>query len=116
MGKQKTEKIIKQETPAQRLSGIIKSCRQIMRKDKGMNGDADRLPMLTWIMFLKFLDDNEQLQEMNAKLENKKYKLSISEHYRWRDWAKDKNLTGDDLIACCIQVINANLKYCCNGV
>ncbi len=41
-------------TPAQRLSGIIKSCRNIMRKDKGMNGDADRLPMLTWIMFLKF--------------------------------------------------------------
>jgi len=41
-------------TPAQRLSGIIKSCRQIMRKDKGMNGDADRLPMLTWIMFLKY--------------------------------------------------------------
>lgn len=100
MGKATTQKkVVKQETPAQRLSGIIKSCRQIMRKDKGMNGDADRLPMLTWIMFLKFLDDNEQLQEMNAKLENKKYKPSISEPYRWRDWAKNKNLTGDDLIA-----------------
>ena len=99
MGKAKTQKkIVKQETPAQRLSGIIKSCRQIMRKDKGMNGDADRLPMLTWIMFLKFLDDNEQLQEMNSKLENKKYKPSISEPYRWRDWAKNKNLTGDDLL------------------
>lgn len=95
----KQEKTAKQETPAQRLSGIIKSCRQIMRKDKGMNGDADRLPMLTWIMFLKFLDDNELLQEMNAKLENKKYKPSISEPYRWRDWAKNKNLTGDDLLA-----------------
>ncbi len=92
-------RLIKVETPAQRLSGIIKSCRQIMRKDKGMNGDADRLPMLTWIMFLKFLDDNEQLQEMNAKLENKKYKPSISEPYRWRDWAKNKNLTGDDLLS-----------------
>ncbi len=99
MAKKKNEKIVKQITLAQRLSGIIKSCRQIMRKDKGLNGDADRLPMLTWIMFLKFLDDNEQLQEMNSKLENKKYKPSISEPYRWRDWAKDKNLTGDDLIA-----------------
>jgi type I restriction-modification system DNA methylase subunit len=100
MGKATTQKkVIKQETPAQRLSGIIKSCRQIMRKDKGINGDADRLPMLTWIMFLKFLDDNELLQEMNAKLENKKYKPSINEPYRWRDWAKDKNLTGDDLVA-----------------
>lgn len=49
--KEKTIKVVKQETPAQRLSGIIKSCRNIMRKDKGMNGDADRLPMLTWIMF-----------------------------------------------------------------
>lgn len=69
-----------------------------MRKDKGMNGDGDRLPMLTWIMFLKFLDDNEQLQELNAQLENKKYKPAIEYPYRWRDWAKDKNLTGDDLL------------------
>lgn len=71
-----------------------------MRKAKGeMNGDADRLPMLTWIMFLKFLDDNEQLQEVNAKLEGKKYKPAIASPYRWRDWAKDKNLTGDDLVS-----------------
>lgn len=99
MAKNKKEKIVKHETPAQRLSGIIKSCRNIMRKDKGMNGDGDRLPMLTWIMFLKFLDDNEQLQEMNAQLEGKKYKPAIANPYRWRDWAKDKNLTGDDLLA-----------------
>jgi type I restriction enzyme M protein len=92
-------KIEKQETPAQRLSGIIKSCRQIMRKDKGMNGDADRLPMLTWIMFLKFLDDNEQLQEVTAQLEKKQYKAAIENPYRWRDWAKDTNLTGVDLLA-----------------
>ena len=53
-----------------------------MRKDKGMNGDGDRLPMLTWIMFLKFLDDNENLQEVNAQLEGKKYKSAIAEPYR----------------------------------
>lgn len=99
MIKKKTLKIAKQETTAQRLSDIIKSCRNIMRKDKGMNGDADRLPMLTWIMFLKFLDDNENLQEVNSKLEAKKYKPAIAEPYRWRDWAQDKNLTGDDLLA-----------------
>ena len=34
-----------------------------MRKDKGLNGDLDRLPMLTWIMFLKFLDDMERHEE-----------------------------------------------------
>ncbi len=42
-------------TTAQRLSSIVKSCRDIMRKDKGLNGDLARLPMLIWIMFLKFL-------------------------------------------------------------
>lgn len=98
MVKKKEVKEIKKETPGQRLSGIIKTCRNTMRKDKGMNGDGDRLPMLTWIMFLKFLDDNEQLQELNAGLESKKYKSAIESPYRWRDWAKDKNLTGDDLL------------------
>lgn len=98
MAKTKKEKPIVIETPAQRLSGIIKTCRNIMRKDKGMNGDGDRLPMLTWIMFLKFLDDNENLQEINAQLEGKKYKSAIAEPYRWRDWAKDTNLTGNDLL------------------
>lgn len=37
-----------------------------MRKDKGLNGDLDRLPMLTWIMFLKFLDDMEQIAEQEV--------------------------------------------------
>ncbi|MDR2653481.1 MAG: type I restriction-modification system subunit M [Prevotellaceae bacterium] len=95
--KRKKEK--KPETTAQRLSGTIKSCRDIMRKDKGMNGDADRLPMLTWIMFLKFLDDNEQLQEVNAQLAGKEYKPTIESPYRWKDWAMNINLTGDDLLA-----------------
>ena len=43
-------------TTAQSLGSLLKSARDIMRKDKGLNGDLDRLPMLTWIMFLKFLD------------------------------------------------------------
>ena len=43
-------------TTAQSLSTLLKSVRDIMRKDKGLNGDLDRLLMLTWIMFLKFLD------------------------------------------------------------
>ena len=49
----------KKKTPAlttsQQLASILKSARDIMRKDKGLSGDADRIPMLTWIMFLKFL-------------------------------------------------------------
>ena len=50
-------------------------------------------------MFLKFLDDSETLQETQAAPKNKKYKPAIEAPYRWRDWAKDKNLTGDDLLA-----------------
>lgn len=94
----KKKNTVQKETKAQKLSGIVKTCRQIMRKDKGLNGDADRLPMLTWIMFLKFLDDNEQMQEVNAELKGQKYKSTIASPYRWRDWAKDVNLTGDDLL------------------
>ena len=55
-------------TTAQQLGSIVKSARDIMRKDKGLNGDLDRLPMLTWIMFLKFLDDMEQVRETEAAL------------------------------------------------
>jgi type I restriction enzyme M protein len=51
------------QTTAQSLSSLLKSARDIMRKDKGLNGDLDRLPLLTWIMFLKFLDDLEQQRE-----------------------------------------------------
>ncbi len=75
------------QTTAQQLSSLIKSARDIMRKDKGLNGDLDRLPMLTWIMFLKFLDDLEQLEDTKAKLGGKKYKTAIGAPYRWRDWA-----------------------------
>src|SRR5256885_307666 len=55
-------------TTAQSLGALLKSARDIMRKDKGLNGDLDRLPMLTWIMFLKFLDDLELQRECETKL------------------------------------------------
>ena len=74
-------------TTAQRLSSIVKACRDIMRKDKGLNGDLDRLPMLTWIMFLKFLDDMEQIREEEAKMSGKRFRPALEPPYRWRDWA-----------------------------
>src|SRR3990170_4298844 len=86
-------------TTAQRLSSIVKSCRDIMRKDKGLNGDLDRLPMLTWIMFLKFLDDMEQIAEQEAKMAGKRFRPALESPYRWRDWAaKADGITGDELI------------------
>ena len=70
-----------------------------MRKDKGLNGDLDRLPLFTWVMFLKFLDDMEQIREQEAMLSGAKYKTDIEKPYRWRDWAAPEDgFTGEDLI------------------
>jgi type I restriction enzyme M protein len=97
------------DTSPQRLSSVVKSVRDIMRKDKGLNGDADRLPMLTWMMFLKFLDDLERTHEAEATINGRAYRALIEEPYRWRNWASptqeslfEKKFippTGDDLIA-----------------
>ncbi len=88
------------QTTAQQLGSLIKSARDIMRKDKGLNGDLDRLPLLTWIMFLKFLDDQEQLRETEAELSGERFRPAIEPPYRWRDWAAGENgMTGETLIA-----------------
>lgn len=99
MAKHKQPNALSPATTAQQLGSLVKSARDIMRKDKGLNGDLDRLPMLTWIMFLKFLDDMEQLREAEAKLRGEKFKPAIEAPYRWRDWAaKEEGITGDELI------------------
>lgn len=87
-------------TTAQALGSLLKSARDLMRKDKGLNGDLDRLPLLTWIMFLKFLDDLETEREEEAALAGKKFRAAIEPPYRWRDWAADpQGITGDELLA-----------------
>jgi type I restriction enzyme M protein len=77
----KTNDIIP-KTTAQQLGSLIKSARDIMRKDKGLNGDLDRLPMLTWIMFLKFLDDMERIKETEEELAGRRFKSSVEPEYR----------------------------------
>jgi type I restriction enzyme M protein len=87
----------KTQTTAQRLNSIIKSCRDIMRKDRGLSSDVDRLPQLTWLMFLKFLDDLEKTEEL---VHGEKYQSLVPAPYRWRDWASEKTgLTGEELVA-----------------
>jgi type I restriction enzyme M protein len=87
------------QTTAQRLDSIIKSARKIMRKDKGLNGDLDRLPMLTWIMFLKFLGDMEHIEQEKAAMSGKRFRGAIEAPYRWRDWAAEEaGITGPDLL------------------
>lgn len=97
MPKRTTKQTDKSVTTAQKLGSVVKSARDIMRTDKGLNGELDRLPQLTWIMFLKLLDDSEKLHEAEAKLEGIDYKPTIKPPYRWRDWAANEDFTGDKL-------------------
>ena len=87
-------------TTRENLSALIGTARKILRKDKGLNGDVDRLPLLTWVMFLKFLDDLEIMHEEEAELDGKRYQPIIEAPYRWRDWAaREDGVTGDELLA-----------------
>ena len=82
------------------LSSLIKSARDIMRKDAGLNGDLDRLPQLSWILFLKCFDDLEQRREAEAEMAGEAYKMVIPKNFRWRDWAADadRGRTGPELL------------------
>ena len=87
-------------TTAQRLGSLLKSARDLLRKDKGLNGDLDRLPLLTWAMFLKFLDDQERAREEEAELAGERFRPTVEAPYRWRDWAANpQGITGDELLA-----------------
>jgi type I restriction enzyme M protein len=83
-------------TAKAQLSAATKRARDIMRKDAGLNGDLDRIPQLSWIMFLKCFDDMEQRREVTEK----KYRPAIEPPYRWRDWAADpdRGRTGEPLL------------------
>jgi type I restriction enzyme M protein len=66
------------------LSSTIKSIQDIMRKDDGVDGDAQRLGQLTWMLFLKVFDQREEEWEDD----NARYQSPIPERFRWRSWAK----------------------------
>ena len=77
------------------LSTTIKTIQDIMRKDAGVDGDAQRISQLVWMLFLKIFDDREAEREI---LEDK-YKSPIPKKLRWRNWAADEEgMTGDDLL------------------
>tara|TARA_A100001015_G_C15039254_1_gene738469 strand:- start:938 stop:2398 length:1461 start_codon:yes stop_codon:yes gene_type:complete len=76
------------------ISTTIKSIQDIMRKDVGVDGDAQRLSQLVWMLFLKIFDDRETQWEIL----NDNYKSPLPEKYRWRNWASDpEGLTGESL-------------------
>ena len=80
------------------LSGFVKRLRDIMRNDAGINGDAQRIEQIAWMLFLKVYDAKEQDWEWD----DEDYVSIIPEECRWANWAHDdksgKAMTGDDLL------------------
>jgi len=77
------------------ISGIIESIRKIMWTDTGLNGDAQRIEQLGWMLFLKiFCDKDKELEMLNDK-----YISPISKNLQWENWAgNDEGMTGDELL------------------
>lgn len=77
------------------ITSVIKSIQDIMRKDAGIDGDAQRLGQLSWLLFLKIFD----AQEEELEFEQDNYRLPIPERLLWRNWAADaEGITGDTLL------------------
>ncbi|TDC58292.1 SAM-dependent DNA methyltransferase [Actinomadura sp. KC345] len=77
-----------------RLGSVIKSARDIMRKDAGLNGDLDRLPLLSWLLFLRAFDALEKQREAYED----DFRPAIDPEFQWSTWANDENITGDELL------------------
>jgi type I restriction enzyme M protein len=76
------------------ISTTIKTIQDIMRKDAGVDGDAQRISQLVWMLFLKIFDDREKEYELMEE----NYISSIPKKLRWRNWAADpEGMTGDEL-------------------
>lgn len=77
------------------LSPVIKSIQDVMRQDAGINGDAQRIEQMVWLLFLKVFDAQEEELEFTRD----DYKSPIPEDLRWRNWAADpEGITGDTLL------------------
>lgn len=80
------------------LSNFVKRLRDIMRNDAGINGDAQRIEQIAWLLFLKVYDTKEE----DWEFDDDAYESIIPEECRWRNWAVDNGkgtaLTGDDLL------------------
>lgn len=81
-------------TTQQRLASIIKSARDLMRTDPGLNGDLDRIPQLAMVLFLKAFDDMEEQRPLTEP----GYQPVLPKKLRWRTWAGDRRFTGPDFL------------------
>lgn len=79
------------------ISGFVKRIRDIMRNDAGINGDAQRIEQIAWMLFLKVYDSKEN----DWEFDDSDYESIIPEQCRWRNWAHEesgKGMTGDALL------------------
>src|SRR4051794_22586857 len=78
------------------VRNTVKSIQDLMRKDVGVDGDAQRISQLCWMFFLKILDDQDQ----ELELTHEGYRSPIPARLQWRSWAADpEGITGDELLA-----------------
>ncbi len=89
------------------INNLVKSLQNIMRRDAGINGDAQRIEQMVWLIFLKVYDAQEEDWEIDAMDRGEDYVSIIPEALRWRNWAPSKDedgrvkadfLTGDSLL------------------
>ena len=83
------------------VSSVIKSIQDIMRKDAGVDGDAQRLGQMSWLLFLKIFDAQEEELEFEQDGLNgaKSYQTPLPDQFLWRNWAADnEGITGDELL------------------
>jgi len=77
------------------ISGVIEGIRRIMWQDNGLNGDAQRIEQLGWMLFLKIFCDKDKEME----LMDEKYESPIPDELHWENWAgNDEGITGDELV------------------
>ena len=92
------------------LSNFVKRIRDIMWNDAGVNGDAQRIEQMAWILFLKVYDAKEQ----DWEFDDESYVSIIPENCRWANWAKDDRsgnaMTGDTLLNFVNNVLFPTLK------
>lgn len=89
------------------VSNIVKTIQDIMRKDAGTYGDAQRLEQLGWMFFLKIFDDREK----EIELLRDDYRSPLPQYMRWSSWAtNEEGITGDKLLNFINNDLLPNLK------
>ena len=76
------------------VGNLVKRLQDIMRKDAGINGDAQRIEQMVWMFFLKVYDAAEEDWELDALDHNEDFMSIIPEPLRWRNWAPSKDEEG----------------------